>query len=79
VSRPASQVWRKGWKQEAAATQAASACIAEVIGLMQKSNLPESAEHIRQAAMIHGSRKAVALLQKGLMEVALRARRREAA
>lgn len=60
--RIASKVWRRGWRREAAATQAASQELAAVIAWCESEGFSSAAKNIRQAALETGAVRAVAEL-----------------
>ena len=73
----AEKVWRKGWRREAAETQAASADLAAFIRNLENHGLAADAEIFRRAAMKHGARNARVIVLAALRD--WRARREVAA
>jgi hypothetical protein len=65
----AKQVWRKGWRQEAAATQAASAELAACLDWLEQNGFGDSAKTIREIAMEFGACKTVAAFGAALRRV----------
>jgi hypothetical protein len=49
------KVWRRGWRREAAETQAASAELASVIDWLQQRDFRDSAQIIREIALRYGA------------------------
>jgi hypothetical protein len=60
------QVWRRGWRREAAETQAAATEVAAFIRWLQQRGLEDSAGIIRQTAMQHGVRETRVDLQSAV-------------
>ena len=69
-------VWRKGWRQHAARTQAASADLAAFIRKLENDDLAADADIFRRAAMKHGARNARMIVLAALRD--WRARRESA-
>jgi hypothetical protein len=65
----AEQVWRKGWRQEAAATQAASAELAAMFDWLDQNGYGDTTKLIREIAMQHGARNAVFAFRDALNTV----------
>jgi hypothetical protein len=63
------RVWRKGWRREASATQAASAQVAAFIRWLEQEEYCESAQIVRDVAMRRGVRGAEAALRSALTAV----------
>jgi hypothetical protein len=71
------EVWRHGWRHEAAVTQTASADVAGFILKLEQSGLAADAEIFRRAAMLHGVRDMEAIVKTALRE--WRAKREQSA
>ena len=63
------EVWRKGWRREAAQTQGASAEIAAMTSWCEKNGFRDTAKVIRDLAMQYGALKAQAALRRALQIV----------
>jgi hypothetical protein len=66
--RISEKVWRRGWRRDAIATQAASAQLAGFIRLLEEYGLADSATSFRQAAMQYGACCAVANVQSAIRQ-----------
>jgi hypothetical protein len=67
--RISNKVWRKGWRREAAATQAASAELAACLNWLEQNRYGEIANIIRQFAMQYGVRKTEPAFRSALRSI----------
>jgi hypothetical protein len=65
------EVWRKGWRREAAATQAASAELAASINWLKQNGYDDIAKTVREIAMQHGARNAAVAFGDALRTLSL--------
>jgi hypothetical protein len=65
-SKISEQVWCRGWRHQAAATQTASAEVAGFIHKLEQNGLRDGAEIFRRAAMFHGVQNIEAIVQTAL-------------
>jgi hypothetical protein len=65
------EVWRKGWRREAAATQAASAELAATISWLEQNGYGDIAKNVREIAMQHGARNAAVAFGGALRTLSL--------